>query len=142
MRPASRSRVPDLHVRSAVATCRLMDRKSDRLVRLRIFAPCRSKRAWVCRFEMESRAGHRSGRAFGTTSVQALFLVFQAIRNELEPGRYTDIHGSPAELDFPRFVVAFDLQTLVSAERSLENRMKRYVRRADAQRRGAANVSR
>ena len=59
---------------------------------------------WACPYRIRGLRRRRARRAFGEDAVQALELVFQAIRLELEPyGSELSWVGEPGETGFARF---------------------------------------
>jgi hypothetical protein len=115
-------------IRTPVAVRRLREPGTGQVIVLRIDRPRRSGRDWVCWFELSGGVNSRIGRAYGVDGVQALFLVFRAIRKEVENRGYSWV-GLPAELGFPRCADGVDLQTLRSAEQALDRTMERWAKR-------------
>jgi hypothetical protein len=109
-----------------IAVRRLLNPETGRLVVVRVYKPRPSRRAWVCRFDLSCRGDSRSGRAYGVDGLQALLLVYRAIRREVENRGYVWV-GLPAELGFPRCADGVDLQTLRSAERAIDRTMRRWA---------------
>jgi uncharacterized protein DUF6968 len=93
---------------------------------------------WECPYRIRGLKPQRARRALGEDAVQALELVFQAIRLELEPlGKDVALYDQPGETGFSRFfpdifgpVVRGRVERLIDRELTREGRrLKRRPRK-------------
>ena len=122
---------------STIATRRLSRRDTGGVVTVEWARPRRRRTGeFECAYRVTGLGRVRRGRAFGEDGIQALQLVFEAVRLELEPhGAILSFEGGEAgETFFPQFVTyslggRFRKRLEAILTREIEREAKRLARR-------------
>jgi hypothetical protein len=129
---------------SPLATRQLARTDSGAAVTVQLGRPRRRRTGeFECPYRVRGLGRVKVGRALGEDSVQALQLVFEAVRLELEPHAATlTWYGEPGETGFPQYVPytfggRFRKRLEAMVNRAIEREAKRLEHRSKARRKAS-----